>query len=143
MAYVNMFTAAYMYVPTERRSDATCLFSLIRSEASGIGIALATTMMARRSQFHRFRPVEYLDRADPATAERLQQMAQVAKDAGFDAVTAGEKGLGLLGRLAEGQAMSLAYFDMYWMFGLGCLTVLPAVFLMRRSVADRTNSVKD
>ncbi len=78
----------------------------------------------------------------PATAERLQQMAQVAKDAGFDAVTAGEKGLGLLGRLAEGQAMSLAYFDMYWMFGLGCLAVLPAVFLIRRSVADRTNSVK-
>ena len=137
MIFAPLNTAAYLYIPRSQTGNATGLFNLVRNEAASIGIAAATTLLARRSQFHQARLIEHIDPFNPAADTALASFAKAAAAAGLDAVAAQNQAMGLLYRTVQRHAMALTYFELFHLYAIGLLMVIPLVFLMKRSVAQK------
>jgi DHA2 family multidrug resistance protein len=54
-----------------------------------------------------------------------------------DPVASQQLALQALDNLREQQASALAYFDCFWVFAMIMLALVPLVFLMKRSVAEK------
>ncbi len=136
LLWVPINTAAYIYIPKEQTNNASGLFNLIRNEGSSMGVALSTTLLSRRSQFHQLRLGEHLDSLGSTTNQWLEGAKRMFIEHGSDPVAAGRKSLGMLYGLVQQQAMTMSYLDLFWLFGVLSLAVAPLVFLMKRSVAE-------
>ena len=137
---VPINTAAYMFLPKEQTNNASGLFALIRNEGSSIGVAVSTTLLQQRTQFHQHRLVEGLHSLNPVSNGWLTSITSVYRKAGSDPAAAHLQGLRSLYGMVQRQAAAMSFLDVFWLFGMLSLAVVPLVFLMRRSVggADMT-----
>ena len=103
-----------------------------------MGVALVTTMLARRSQMHQATLIGHLHAWNPAMADRLQDWTDHFASQGTDSYTAGRRALVMLYREAQLQAQVLSYGDDFWLLLLCSLAVLALVPFMRRVRADPT-----
>ena len=134
--FVPLNNAAYIYIPKNQTDNATGLFNMIRNEGASLGIAVLTTMYARRSQFHRSRLVENIYPGNPAmdrTLDALQQ-ARMARG-GVSAPVARDQAMGMIGQMIDGQSRVMAYLDCFWLYFLLALAVFPMLLFMKKSVA--------
>jgi MFS transporter, DHA2 family, multidrug resistance protein len=131
--FVPINTVAYQGIPPNRNNAVSGIINLSRNMGGDIGIALVTTMLARRSQFHQARLSEGLGAGNPALQARLAQLGTALQHAGSSAADATRRAYAALGRQLAQQAQTLAYVDV--LFVLACFTVLmvPLVFLIRRA----------
>ncbi len=136
--FVPLQTAAYLYLPREQINNATGLVSMLRNEGASLGVAILTTLLARREQFHQMRLGSHLDSLSHATVEAIHQATLAAQQAGADPGLAHQQGMALLYNVLQRQSTMLAYLDALMVFSLMALAVVPLVFLMRRSVAKET-----
>jgi DHA2 family multidrug resistance protein len=134
--FVPLNTAAYIYVPPNETSNASGLFNLLRNEGGSFGIALATTMLDRRSQFHQLRLVEHLHAANPQVASTLDALTARLGAAGTAPAAAERPGLAMLYHLVREQARLMSYLDVFWLAAAIAAIMFPCVFLMRRSVSE-------
>ncbi|HEX5443117.1 MAG TPA: hypothetical protein VFW87_04775, partial [Pirellulales bacterium] len=112
------------------------LFNLLRNEGGSFGIALGTTMIERRSQFHQFRLVENIHSANPHVSAALGALSDGAVDSVAGAADPTSKpAFAVLYRLIIEQARMMSYLDVLWLFAVFTALIVPLVFLMRRSVA--------
>ena len=69
--FVPLQTLALSTVRLDRLSNATAAFNVVRNIGGSMGIAIVTTMLARRSQYHQARLMDGVDLANPAMTERV------------------------------------------------------------------------
>jgi DHA2 family multidrug resistance protein len=69
--FVPINVAAFSSIPRERLGYATGLMNLFRNVGGSAGIAMVTTMMARRSQFHQGTLVGHVTPLDPGYGDML------------------------------------------------------------------------
>ncbi|MBD0337467.1 MAG: DHA2 family efflux MFS transporter permease subunit [Cyanobacteria bacterium Co-bin13] len=105
-------------------------YNLTRQLGGSIGIALLATVLDRRHTFHRAVLSEHITIYDPQTQERLNALTGAMQSQGFDAATAHQQALSLLSQTLDGQAMMLAFEDLFWVVGLIFLVTLPLVLLL-------------
>jgi DHA2 family multidrug resistance protein len=98
-----------------------------------IGIALVTTLLARRSQVHQANLAAYGTPFHSAFQARIQAMAAGLEHGGIAAADATRKATALVYRTLIQQAMTLAYVDVLWLFGVGTTCMLPLLFLLKRA----------
>jgi DHA2 family multidrug resistance protein len=137
LLFAPLNVAAYASIPKELRGAAVGLFSLLRNEGGSVGTSVAQTIRDRRLQFHTLRLNEWLDPLNP----NLSDYWAAARD-GFYRQTGDPAGSAQAAWQAvadklQQQALSLAYFDVFWLFAVLALALLPLVLLMRRSVAEK------
>jgi DHA2 family multidrug resistance protein len=135
--FVPLQTLALSTIPMERLSNATSAFNVVRNFGGSMGIALATTLLARRSQVHQAKVVEHANLYEPETQHRLRVWTDHFLAQGADTFTASRRALAMLYRDAVGQAQTLAYIDVYSMLVVmftGILFLLP---WMRRVRLDQ------
>jgi MFS transporter, DHA2 family, multidrug resistance protein len=129
--------AAYLYTPIELRGAAVGLLSLLRNEGGSVGTSMAQTLQERRDQFHALRLGENLDPLNPAVQSFIAQaQARFLQQTG-DPAMAQQLAWQALDNLRQQQASSLSYFDCFWIFAVVMLALTLAVFLMKRSVAEK------
>ncbi len=133
LLWVPINTAAYLYVPKEQTNNASGLFNLIRNEGSSIGVALVTTLLQRHSQMHQNVLVSHITPLNPVATTAMHQMGQVGGIA--DSMAVSHIGMARMYELVQAQALMLSYLDMFRLFAMASLAVIPLVLLMRRSVA--------
>jgi MFS transporter, DHA2 family, multidrug resistance protein len=80
---------------------------------------------------------EMLDPSNPTFEETWDQLTAAVQAVGYDPVRARDMALGVLYRQVQQQALSLSYFDLFWLFSVAAVCAAPLVFLMRRSVAEK------
>ncbi|MGD0497304.1 MAG: DHA2 family efflux MFS transporter permease subunit [Bryobacteraceae bacterium] len=133
--FVPISTAAFAFLRKERTSYATGLFNLARNIGGSAGIAMTTTLLTRRSQFHQQRLVEHLTPLDPAFRQASAGAAQLLTlhGASVPDAAAGANGL-LYGSLLRQSGM-LAFVDAFWIMGLVFLAVIPLVFFLKKAKA--------
>jgi MFS transporter, DHA2 family, multidrug resistance protein len=129
--------AAYLYTPKELRGAAVGLLNLLRNEGGSVGTSLSQALHDHREQFHGFRLGEYLDPFNPAAQSFTDQARALFLQQSGDPVAAQQLALQALENLREQQASALAYFDCFWVFAMITLALVPLVFLMKRSVAEK------
>jgi DHA2 family multidrug resistance protein len=132
--FVSLTTLTMSRISQEKMGNATGIFNLMRNLGGSFGIATATTLLSRRSQFHQSRLVEHLTPLSQPFNDWQQQLSQALPQLGpnwqwWNAPEA----MASLYQEAVRQARTLAFCDDYWFFTIVFLCLLPLVFLMRRS----------
>jgi MFS transporter, DHA2 family, multidrug resistance protein len=137
MLFAPLNVAAFIYIPKELRGAAVGLLALLRNEGGSVGTSMAQTVLERREQFHVLRLGEGLDRLNPAVHRMLQRgQAFFLRDTG-DPMRSRQMSLDLLEHARRQQALSLAYFDVFWVSAVLAALLIGLVLLMRRSVAEK------
>ena len=132
--FVPLNTVALATIPRERMGNATVLLNVVRNLGGAIGVALLTTLLARRSQAHQATLVGHVDAWDPETAERLRAWAAHFAARGADSFTAERRAVGVLYQEVTRQAQLLAFADDFWLLFLlfcGSLVLLPMLRRVR------------
>ena len=130
--FVPITVAAYTRISPQQMGQATGLFNLLRNEGGSVGIALSTTFLAQRAQFHQTSLVGHLTPFDPAYQQRLAGAAQgLFPYAGLDPVSTKGLAVGLTYGLLQRQAYALAFVDVFFMLTLVFVCLLPFILLLR------------
>ncbi len=116
----------------DRLSNATAAYNVVRNVGGSVGIALLTTLLARRSQGHQSTLIAHVHSWSPETTQRLAEWTEHFRAQGTDSFTAGRRALAMLYRGAIEQAQVLAYIDDFWIIAASFMAVLPLIPLMRR-----------
>src|SRR5215470_5686223 len=123
--FVPLNTVALATIPRERMGNATALLNVVRNLGGAIGVALLTTLLARRSQAHQAVLVGHVDVWDSETAGRLQTWASHFAAQGADAYTANRRAVSVLYLEVTRQAQLLAFADCFWvLFLIFCVSLL-------------------
>jgi len=134
-----MFTplnvAAFLYIPKHLRGAAVGLLALLRSEGGSFGISLVETLLERRGQFHAARIGEFLGPLNPNVSSFLDQTRATFLQQTGDPARSQLMALHALSDLRQQQAVSFAFFDVFWVAAVVSLVLVCLVFLMKRPVA--------
>jgi MFS transporter, DHA2 family, multidrug resistance protein len=140
--FIQGFAVGFIFVPlstltlaTIRRDklvNATAAYGMLRNLGGSMGIAVVTTLLAQRSQFHQATLVSHITPWDPETQVRLTQWVRHFATLGSDAFTAERQAMLMLYRETVAQAQLLAYADDFWLLALMFAVVPLFLPLMRR-----------
>ncbi|HEX3797124.1 MAG TPA: DHA2 family efflux MFS transporter permease subunit [Verrucomicrobiae bacterium] len=111
--FVPINTLAYSRLPKGKSNNASALINLMRNLGGSVGISLATTLLARRSQTHQERLISNLTPTSLAFQTRLHFITQRLIAHGMDSVTASKQALANLYRVVNTQASMLSYLDIF------------------------------
>ncbi len=131
--FVPINTIAFAYIPKAKTNYATGLINLARNVGGSAGIAMVTTLLARRSQFHQHNLVGHLTPFDPAYNQMLQGAAQILMQKGAGAADALRQAQGILYGLMQRQAVMKAFIDCFWLLGVIFVLMIPLMMLVRRT----------
>lgn len=131
--FVSLTTLTMSRISQVKMGNATGIFNLMRNLGGSFGIATATTLLTRRSQFHQSRLVEHLTPLSQPFLDWQHRLGQLLPSLGpnwhwWNAPQA----MGGLYQEVQRQAQMLAFCDDYHFFTIVFLLLLPLVFLMRR-----------
>jgi DHA2 family multidrug resistance protein len=127
----------------ERLGNATAAYNVVRNVGGSIGVALATTLLVRRSQEHQASLVTHVNVWDPDTARRLHEWTEHFLAQGADSFTAARRATAMLYRATTTQAQLMAYVDDFWLIALVFIVVLPLLPLMRRVRAEQNERARE
>lgn len=131
--FVPINTIAFNLIAKERTSYATGLINLARNVGGSTGIAIITTMLARRSQFHQQVLVSHLTPYDATYQSALQGMVSKLVQQGVNSVQAVAQAQGMLYGMVQRQAAMLAFVDIFWVLGITFLALIPLMFVIKRT----------
>ena len=130
--FVPLTTLTLATVRRERLGNATAAYNVVRNIGGSIGVALATTMLSRRSQHHQSTLVSHVDVWSAETTERLREWTEHFTSLGNDPFTAKSRAVAMLYRDTQTQAQVLAYADEFWLLSMLFFCVLLLIPLTRR-----------
>jgi DHA2 family multidrug resistance protein len=134
--FVPLNNSAYNYLPKGQINNATGLFNMLRNEGGSLGIAISSTMVDRRAQFHQSRLAEHVVSTNPAVDRWTDYYTQIRLvRGGVTQWMAEQQAFGMMRRMVTRQSRFYAYIDIYIIFGVMALVALPFVFVMKRSVS--------
>ncbi len=130
--FVPLGVAMAQNIPPQKMGVATSLFNLVRNEGGSIGIALSTTLLAQRSQFHNARLAEKASAFNPIWQQGREGLQSLLfATTGQDPHSAGHLATGLLGAEVAQQAYLLSYLDVFRYLGSVFAVVLVLVLLLK------------
>src|SRR5882724_2656964 len=138
--FVPLSTLALATIRRDKLVNATAIYGMLRNVGGSIGIAVVTTLLAQRSQFHQTTLVSHLTLWDPATRERLTRWASHFVARGSDTFTAERQAMAMLYRETMTQAQLLAYADDFWLLAAMFAAVPLLLPLMRRIRLEPTTA---
>jgi len=130
--FVPMSTLTLATIRRDKLINATAVYGMMRNIGGGVGIAVATTLLAQRSQFHQATLVSHITVWDPETRARLTRWASHFVIQGSDAFTAERRAVAMLYRETVAQAQLLAYADDFWLLAVMFAVVPLLLPFMRR-----------
>jgi len=133
--FVPLTTITMDPVPKERMGNATSLFNVMRNIGGSVGIATATTLLAREQQVHTSIMGAHINPYSEPARLMLQQMQAAFVAAGSDPTTALQRTYAALFGMVQQQAAMMSFVEIFFWFGVLFFAVLPLVLLMRRPAA--------
>ena len=130
--FVPISVTAFAYIPKERTSYATGLFNLARNIGGSSGIATATTLLARRAQFHQSVLVAHLTPYDWRYREALAGAEAILHSGGATSSDAALKAQGMIYGTMLRQSTMLAFADAFWFMATVFLLVIPLMLLIKK-----------
>jgi DHA2 family multidrug resistance protein len=127
----------------ERLGNATAAYNVVRNIGGSIGVALATTLLVRRSQAHQTTLVSHLNIWDPDTTLKLKQWTDHFVSQGTDTYTANRRALVMLYRGTIEQAHIMAYADDFWLISVLFVVIVPLIPLMHRVRTEQNERARE
>ena len=130
--FIPINTVAYIGLPPEKSNNASAIINMMRNIGGSFGIAISTTLLARRQQYHQSVLVEHVTPYSHPYDQTIQSMQQAFASSTGSAADALQKAQALLYMTVQKQAAMLSYIDSFWALGVLFLVLIPLVFLMKR-----------
>jgi DHA2 family multidrug resistance protein len=131
--FVPVNATAFYFVAKQSTSYATGLINLARNMGGSTGIALATTLIARREQFHQQRLLDHVSTLDGAYGSTFQALQQMFLAKGADAVYAASQARQMIYDMVQRQSSMLSFIEVFRMLAFAFLAMLPLLFLLKRT----------
>ncbi len=135
LMFLPLSLATLGSIPKEDVSAGSGFYNLTRQLGGSIGIAILTSLLARREAFHRAILLAKLTPYDPETTERLSALTGLFQSRGSDAATAQQQALAALSQLVNTQAAVLSYADIFRFVGIVFLCSLPLLLFLGKGGA--------
>jgi DHA2 family multidrug resistance protein len=135
--FVPVNTAAYTGIPPGKSNNVSALMNLSRNIGGSFGIALVTTLLSRRAQFHQNRLSDHLTPYDSNYQSAMRQMTQTMQSKGFGAMQAMQQAQGRFYGAVVRQATMLAFVDIFKLLMIIVLLMIPLVFLLKPNKPGR------
>ncbi len=112
--------------------DGSAIFNMFRNLGGSVGIAILSTVVVRREQFHNFRIGERVTAYDLAVQGRIAstQAQFIAK--GFSPDIAMKQAIGALNRVVQREANIMAFNDAFLIVGVSLLVGAVLVWACKR-----------
>jgi DHA2 family multidrug resistance protein len=133
--FIPINTVAFLGLPPAKSNNASAIINMMRNVGGSFGIALATTLLARRQQWHQNILVAHVSpfsSSYDATIQSLQQAFMAQSASAADALTRAQAALYAM---VQKQATMLAFIDAFWVMGAIFMALVPLVLLMRKPAA--------
>ncbi len=129
--FIPISTAAYDDLPPDRTNQAAALINVARNLGGSVGVSVANTMLAQRSQFHQARLTEHLVPSGINFQQGLQRIVENFISQGASPVNAHTQATQWIGQTVQNQAVLLAYIDVFWMFMIFSALLIPVALILR------------
>ena len=126
---VPISTIMFRFLPREQSTNAASIYALVRNEGGSLGIALTSTMLQRRAQFHRSILAAHIS---PSSLKVGAYAHSVQRLLGGAAAGSGYRSLALLYAKLQQQAALLAYMDQFRMLSGLVFCLLPLILFLKR-----------
>ena len=126
-------------VATLAASDAasgSAIFNIFRNVGGSFGIALLSTLVTRREQFHDLRIGESITAYSPQTQARIASIQQSFVSKGYDPVDALKQAYGILKATTTREAFVMAFNDAFLVIAIGLLVAAGAIWFCKPSKGD-------
>src|SRR5215472_5967602 len=130
--FVPVSQLAYSFLPKNKNNKASSITNLFRNQGGSVGIAVVTTLLARRTQYHQSVLVAHATPLQQRYQEALGALSRYLATHGFTAPDAALHAKAELARIIQQQAAFLGFLDCFWILGCACLIGAPLVFLTRK-----------
>jgi DHA2 family multidrug resistance protein len=129
---IPLTTLTLSHIRKEEMGNATSIFNLVRNIGSSFGVAITSTILTRRAQFHQFRLVEHMTPFDAPYAIGAHQTAEALNYRGFDPALSSQGGLGVIYNHLLREASMMSFNDVFHLLTVMMVMIIPLVFFMRQ-----------
>ena len=131
--FVPINTAAYTGIPQGKTNNVSALMNLSRNLGGSFGIAILSTILARRAQYHTNTLGYYTSDYNPNFTEWMSRTTQYFQQQGSSAIEAAGQAKGLMWAQVQKQAAMLAFLDAYYVLMILVLCAIPLIFLLKKN----------
>jgi len=131
LIFIPLLSVATIGIPKQQAGSASAIFNMMRNLGGSIGIALLSTLVTRREQFHSVRIGESVTALTPVVLARISSLDSMLLSKGLDPTTAHGTALTILNNEVQTQSFIMAYSESFLVVGLilfascGALIFLP------------------
>jgi DHA2 family multidrug resistance protein len=137
LIFVPLTTTTMDRISREGMGNATSIFNLMRNLGGSMGIAIATTLLARGQQRHLARLGSHLDVYSAPARALLDSLRGAFLARGADMATATDRARAAAFGLVARQATMVSFTEVFRLLGFMFLAMMPLVLIMRGSRAGK------
>ncbi len=123
--FIPLNTIAYGNLPEGKSNSASAMMNLMRNLGGSIGIAIASTLLVRRTQVHHAYLAAAADRSNQSLVHHMNALGGFTR----------KNLLGFYNEI-QVQATMLSYLDVFRILTVACVLVIGVVLLLRRVRKD-------
>src|SRR6266481_809217 len=131
--FVPISLVAYIGIAPEKNNAVAGIVNFMRNMGSSVGTSLVTTLIARRSQFHQARLVEFARPDNPNLQNSANGLAQHLANSGLGAHEAQTQAYARIYQSLQAQAASLAYIDTFMVLAVGSAIMFFLAFVLKKN----------
>jgi DHA2 family multidrug resistance protein len=117
-------------------ASGSAIFNIFRNVGGSFGIAMLSTLVTRREQFHDLRIGESITAYSPAAQARIATLQQSFISKGFDPVTALQQAYGVLKSIVQRDAFVMAFNDAFLVIAIALLVAAAAIWACKKPESD-------
>lgn len=133
--FIPINAVAYVGIPQAKNNNASALINLSRNLGGSVGISLASTVLARRTQFHVARLTESISPYTQPYLAKVQSLQHQMMAQGGSAVDALQRAQAVIAANLQQQAQLLSFLDDFLLLAVLFGALIPLAFLLRRRPA--------
>jgi DHA2 family multidrug resistance protein len=141
--FIPITTASYASVEPNETGQASALINVARYVGGSIGVAMATTLLIRREQFHQLRLTEHLYQSSLLFQQALQRAASDLVTRGTSVADAQHQAVGVIEQLVQRQASLISYMDVFYAFAVLAFAMVFLVLMLVRPIELRGQAALD
>jgi MFS transporter, DHA2 family, multidrug resistance protein len=132
MVFIPLTTITMDPIPLEGMGNATSIFNLMRNVGGSVGIAAATTLVARATQRNVNLLGAQVTPLNGRTRVMIERLRSMFISRGFDPVTATHKAYGALFGMVQQQSSMISFNYIFGFMALVFLGMIPLILILRR-----------
>jgi MFS transporter, DHA2 family, multidrug resistance protein len=131
--FVPISLVAYIGISPEKNNAVAGIVNFMRNMGSSVGTSIVTTLIARRSQFHQARLVEYARPDNPNFQNSVNGLTRPLAHSGLSTHDALTHAYARIYQSLQSQAASLAYIDTFMVLAVGAAIMFCLSFVLKKN----------